>query len=36
MVRLATLDAVEEQMWDETFNTNVKGPYFLLKALGRC
>jgi NAD(P)-dependent dehydrogenase (short-subunit alcohol dehydrogenase family) len=33
MVRLATLDAVEERMWDETFNTNVKGPYFLLKAL---
>src|SRR6185436_10283414 len=33
VVRLAPLDAVEEQAWDETFNTNVKGPYFLLKAL---
>src|SRR5215510_11538091 len=33
VVRLAALDAVEEQVWDETFNTNVKGPYFLLKAL---
>ena len=33
VVRLAPLDAVEEQTWDETFNTNVKGPYFLLKAL---
>ena len=30
---LAPLDAVEEKMWDETFATNVKGPYFLLKAL---
>jgi len=33
VVRLAALDAVEEQVWDETFNTNVKGPYFLLKAV---
>jgi NAD(P)-dependent dehydrogenase (short-subunit alcohol dehydrogenase family) len=30
---LAPLDAVEEKLWDETFDTNVKGPYFLLKAL---
>jgi NAD(P)-dependent dehydrogenase (short-subunit alcohol dehydrogenase family) len=33
VVRLAPLEAVEERIWDETFNTNVKGPYFLLKAL---
>jgi NAD(P)-dependent dehydrogenase (short-subunit alcohol dehydrogenase family) len=33
VVRLAPLDAVEERTWDETFDTNVKGPYFLLKAL---
>jgi NAD(P)-dependent dehydrogenase (short-subunit alcohol dehydrogenase family) len=33
VVRLGPLDAVEERIWDETFDTNVKGPYFLLKAL---
>ena len=33
VVRLAALEAVDERMWDDSFNTNVKGPYFLLKAL---
>ena len=33
VVRLAALEAVDERQWDESFNTNVKGPYFLLKAL---
>jgi len=33
VVRLGPLETAEEQTWDETFNTNVKGPYFLLKAL---
>ena len=30
---LAPLEAVNEDAWDATFNTNVKGPYFLIKAL---
>jgi NAD(P)-dependent dehydrogenase (short-subunit alcohol dehydrogenase family) len=29
----APVEAVEEHMWDTTFDTNVKGPYFLIKAL---
>ena len=29
---VAFLD-VDEGLWDQTFNTNVKGPYFLIKAL---
>jgi NAD(P)-dependent dehydrogenase (short-subunit alcohol dehydrogenase family) len=33
VARLAALEAVDERLWDDTFNTNVKGPYFLLKAL---
>jgi NAD(P)-dependent dehydrogenase (short-subunit alcohol dehydrogenase family) len=33
VVRLAALEAVDERLWDDSFNTNVKGPYFLLKAL---
>jgi NAD(P)-dependent dehydrogenase (short-subunit alcohol dehydrogenase family) len=33
VVRIAALEAVDERQWDESFNTNVKGPYFLLKAL---
>jgi NAD(P)-dependent dehydrogenase (short-subunit alcohol dehydrogenase family) len=33
VTRLAPLEAVGEEMWDLTFNTNVKGPYFLIKAL---
>jgi NAD(P)-dependent dehydrogenase (short-subunit alcohol dehydrogenase family) len=30
---LAPFEAVGEEMWDATFNTNLKGPYFLIKAL---
>jgi NAD(P)-dependent dehydrogenase (short-subunit alcohol dehydrogenase family) len=33
VAKLAPFEAVEEEMWDATFNTNVKGPYFLIKAL---
>ncbi|MFZ1746201.1 MAG: SDR family oxidoreductase [Nitrospirales bacterium] len=33
IAKLAPFEAVEEVMWDATFNTNVKGPYFLIKAL---
>ncbi|HBP86717.1 MAG TPA: short-chain dehydrogenase [Nitrospiraceae bacterium] len=33
IARLAPFDATEEEMWDATFNTNVKGPYFFIKAL---
>ena len=33
VARLAALEAVDERLWDDCFNTNVKGPYFLLKAL---
>ena len=33
VTRLAPLEATEEEMWDFSFNTNVKGPYFLIKAL---
>jgi len=33
VARLAPFDATEEEMWDLSFNTNVKGPYFLIKAL---
>lgn len=29
----APFESVGEEMWDTTFNTNVKGPYFLIKAL---
>lgn len=29
----APVEAIEEQMWDATFDTNVKGPFFLIKAL---
>lgn len=31
--RFAPMEAVDEGIWDDTFNTNVKGPYFLIKAL---
>ena len=31
--KFAPVEAMEEQIWDATFNTNVKGPYFLIKAL---
>jgi NAD(P)-dependent dehydrogenase (short-subunit alcohol dehydrogenase family) len=33
MTKLAPIEAVAEEIWDVTFNTNVKGPYFLIKAL---
>lgn len=33
IARLAPLEAVNEDIWDQSFNTNVKGPYFLIKAL---
>lgn len=31
--RFAPIEAVDEGIWDDTFNTNVKGPYFLVKAI---
>ncbi len=33
ITRFAALEDVDEGLWDQTFNTNVKGPYFLIKAL---
>lgn len=33
MAKLAPFESVEEDMWDVSFSTNVKGPYFLIKAL---
>jgi NAD(P)-dependent dehydrogenase (short-subunit alcohol dehydrogenase family) len=33
IAKFAALEAVDEGSWDEIFNTNVKGPYFLIKAL---
>ena len=33
ITRFAPLESVQEDMWDNTFNINVKGPYFLIKAL---
>ena len=33
MAKLARIESVEEEMWDVSFDTNVKGPYFLIKAL---
>ena len=33
VAKLAALESVDEAMWDETLNTNLKGPYFLIKAL---
>ena len=33
IAKLAPFEAVEEEAWDVSFNTNVKGPYFLIKAL---
>lgn len=33
VAKLAPFEAVEEEMWDVTFNSNLKGPYFLIKAL---
>lgn len=33
VAKFAPLDAVDETLWDLTFNTNVKGPYFQVQAL---
>src|SRR5689334_20549268 len=33
VAKLAPLEAVNEQQWDDIFNTNIKGPYFLIQAL---
>ena len=33
VAKLAPFESVGEEMWDATFNTNLKGPYFLIKAL---
>jgi len=33
VAKLAPFEAVGEEMWDAIFNTNLKGPYFLIKAL---
>ena len=33
VAKLAPFEAVGEEMWDATFNSNLKGPYFLIKAL---
>jgi NAD(P)-dependent dehydrogenase (short-subunit alcohol dehydrogenase family) len=33
VAKLAPLDAVDESLWDQTFDTNVKGPYFLIQAI---
>jgi NAD(P)-dependent dehydrogenase (short-subunit alcohol dehydrogenase family) len=33
IARFAPLSDVEETLWDQTFNTNVKGPFFHIQAL---
>lgn len=33
IAKLAPLDAIDESLWDQTFNVNVKGPYFQIQAL---
>lgn len=33
IAKFAALEAVDEELWNDIFNTNVKGPYFLIKAL---
>ena len=33
IARFAPLSDVEETLWDQTFNTNVKGPFFQIQAL---
>jgi NAD(P)-dependent dehydrogenase (short-subunit alcohol dehydrogenase family) len=33
VAKLAPLDAVDENLWDQTFDTNVKGPFFLIQAI---
>lgn len=31
--KFASIEAMDEEAWDNSFNTNVKGPFFLIKAL---
>jgi NAD(P)-dependent dehydrogenase (short-subunit alcohol dehydrogenase family) len=33
VAKFAPFEAVGEELWDVTFNSNLKGPYFLIKAL---
>lgn len=33
IARFASLEGASETLWDDVFDTNVKGPYFLLQAL---
>jgi NAD(P)-dependent dehydrogenase (short-subunit alcohol dehydrogenase family) len=33
VAKFAPLEAVEEDLWDQTFNTNVKGAFFAIQAL---
>src|SRR5262245_6834701 len=33
ITRFAPLEHVHEELWDQTFNINVKGPFFLIRAL---
>lgn len=33
VAKFAPLEAVEEDLWDQTFNTNVKGAFFTIQAL---
>lgn len=33
VAKFGPFDAIDERLWDETFNVNTKGPYFLLQAL---
>jgi NAD(P)-dependent dehydrogenase (short-subunit alcohol dehydrogenase family) len=33
VARFAPLEAIDEALWDETFNVNVKGAYFAIQAL---
>lgn len=33
IAKLAPFDAVDEALWEQTFNVNVKGPYFQIQAL---
>jgi NAD(P)-dependent dehydrogenase (short-subunit alcohol dehydrogenase family) len=36
VVKLSPFEAVDEDTWDVSFNTMVKGPYFMIKALLPC
>jgi len=33
IARLAPFESVDEALWDQVFNTNIKGPYFQVQAL---